>query len=186
MMSTPVTREQFALFDPHHERKYHAELARYSPALDCPAIYVTWYDAWCFARWLGANYRLPTEAEWEYACRAGKGGKWYCGDDEKTLNEYAWYGEDWDKGATHPVATKRPNDWGLHDMHGNVWEWCADWFDEDYYAKSPMEDPPGPNIGSLRVYRGGSGDFSARYCRSAYRRWNAPGTGSTPWAFAWP
>jgi hypothetical protein len=174
VMHTPVTRQQFALFDPNHEREYQTDLDRYSPAQDCPAIDVSWYDAWCFARWLGASYRLPTEAEWEYACRAGTDGKWCCGDDEETLKEYAWHDEGYGKGATHPVATKRPNEWGLHDMHGNVWEWCADWFDEGYYAtsvkaKSGTENPSGPNSGSIRVSRGGSWFCSAWNCRSATR-----------------
>lgn len=178
MLSTPVTRAQFALFDPNLKGERKRDLERYSPAQDCPVIFVCWYDAWCFARWLGANYRLPTEAEWEYACRAGTTTIYNFGNDEKMLNEYAWYGENWDKGSTHPVATKRPNAWGLYDMHGNVWEWCADWYDSGYDATSskeyPQEDPLGPNSGSLRVDRGGCWGLSASFCRSTYRDGGTP------------
>jgi hypothetical protein len=173
MMSVPVTRQQYALFDPNHEREHHEELAKRSPQPECPAIDVSWYDAWCFARWLGANYRLPTEAEWEYACRAGTTTEYSFGDDEKLLAEHGWFDEN-SGGQMQPVGAKKPNRWGLCDMHGNVWEWCADWFDIHYYAKSPPDDPTGPLGGSYRVRRGGCWRFSARYCRSAYR------DGSTP------
>jgi formylglycine-generating enzyme required for sulfatase activity len=173
LMSDPMTRQQYGLFDPRYEHQ-EEDLTRYSPEPECPGIYVSWYDAWCFARWLGADYRLPTEAQWEYACRAGGDGKWCFGSDEASLGEYAWYGEDWEKGATHPVATKQPNAWGLYDMHGNVWEWCADWFDDQYYDRSPLDNPLGPATGSFRVFRGGSWNISAWFCRSAYRDCHSP------------
>jgi formylglycine-generating enzyme required for sulfatase activity len=119
------------------------------------------------------RYALPTEAQWEYACRAGTTTAFYFGDDVGQLGEYAWHRGNSGR-RTHPVGRKRPNAWGLYDMHGNVWEWCADWFGEKYYATSPVEDPPGSTSGLNRVHRGGSWYGSARYCRSVLRHRNAP------------
>lgn len=116
----------------------------------------------------GYKYRLPTEAEWEYAARAGTTGN-YAGN----LDAMAWYKEN-SSDSTHDVATKQANAWGLYDMHGNVWEWCQDWYDSGYYAKSLASDPVGPASGSVsaRVRRGGAWQSSASYSRSA-RRINA-------------
>ncbi len=116
----------------------------------------------------GNGYRLPTEAEWVYACRAGMTGLFPWGDDIGKLNEHAWSSDNSDN-KTHPVGQKRPNAWGLHDFLGNVWEWCADWYDEKYYASSPAADPPGASRASYRVIRGGSWRLNARSCRPAYR-----------------
>ena len=174
MMTTPVTRRQYALFDPNHEQLFDASLKKRSPDPGFPIVNVNSYDAWCFARWLDVNCRLPSEAQWECACRAGGEGMWCFGDDEQRLTKYAWYDEDWVKDSAHPVATKQPNAWGLYDMHGNVWEWCADWFDFDHYANSAQEDPTGPATGSYRVGRGGSWWLSAGLCRSAFRHWRSP------------
>jgi formylglycine-generating enzyme required for sulfatase activity len=110
--------------------------------------------------WNGTGYRLPTEAEWEYACRAGSQSRFYFGDDEKLLDNYAWHGTN-SESKTQPVGEKKPNAFGLHDMHGNVWEWCWDVFRDDYYKKSPASDPRGPKprkpeLLLRRVVRGGS------------------------------
>jgi formylglycine-generating enzyme required for sulfatase activity len=118
--------------------------------------------------------RLPTEAEWEYACRAGTITEYSFGDDAKELGKYAWFGENSD-GHTQPVGAKKPNPWGLYDMHGNVWEWCNDWCDWQYYEKSPRDDPPGPSKAARRVDGGGSWAVGAEYCRSAYRNAYEPG-----------
>ena len=124
-----------------------------------------------------SHYRLPTEAEWEYACRAGTTTEYSFGDDEEQLGEYAWY-SDWPGGSTHPVGQKKPNIWGLYDMHGNVWEWVQDWYAEDYYKQFQSKtaiDPRGPKQGTYRVIRGGSWNNYATYLRSAYRDDRPPG-----------
>jgi formylglycine-generating enzyme required for sulfatase activity len=141
---------------------------------------VSWEDAVEFCRKLsklraekkaGRVYRLPTEAEWEYACRAGTTTKYCFGDNESQLGEYGWY--DKNSGSkTHPVGEKKANSWGLYDMHGNVWEWCADWYGD--YPKGAVTDPVGPATGSLRVFRGGGWNGEAASCRSAGRGGNGP------------
>ena len=141
-----------------------------------PVENVSWDDAMEFCRRLsesptekaaGRTYRLPTEAEWEYACRAGSTTRYAYGDDDGAMGDYAWFVGN-ASATTHPVGQKRPNAWGLYDMHGNVWEWCADWHGEDTRS-TPLDDPAGPITGSDRVYRGGSWDYPAPVCRSAYR-----------------
>jgi formylglycine-generating enzyme required for sulfatase activity len=114
------------------------------------------------------SYRLPTEAQWEYACRAGTTTRWYTGDDEAEVMDAAWFYTN-AQGMEHPVGEKKPNAWGLYDMHGNVWQWCQDWYDKDYYVKSPADDPAGPPDGSERVRRGGGWDGMAGIGRSACR-----------------
>jgi formylglycine-generating enzyme required for sulfatase activity/Leucine-rich repeat (LRR) protein len=148
-----------------------------------PVERVKWDDCQEFVRKLnekagdtGGLFRLPTEAEWEYACRAGSTTPWYFGDDESSLAEYAWYDSN-SVETTRPVGQKKPNAWGLYDMHGNVWEWCADWYNREYYKESPMEDPTGPASGESRVNRGGGwrDGNGAKYCRAAFRGTTAPG-----------
>ena len=144
-----------------------------------PVNMVTWYDVQAFIDKLNAAgsvvYRLPTEAEWEYACRAGGKTHWSLGDedgnDEHLLLKYAWYYNDNGKDGLHikAVGGKLPNAWGLYDMHGNVREWVQDWWDEDYYNSSPRVDPPGPTSGSYRVFRGGGWSEDAWDVRSANR-----------------
>jgi formylglycine-generating enzyme required for sulfatase activity len=120
----------------------------------------------------GSKFVLPTEAQWEYACRAESDKEYCMGDDEKQLGEYAWYeANSGDK--AHPVGEKKSNAWGLYDMHGNVWEWCQDWFGT--YGAEAVTDPSGPATGSSRVFRGGSWIAPAGSCRSASRSAHEPG-----------
>lgn len=137
-----------------------------------PVENVSWDDVQRFLEALNARdhkhlYRLPTEAEWEYACRAGSKGD-YAGN----LHAVAWY-RDNSKNQTQPVGQKEPNAWGLYDMHGNVWEWVQNWYDPRYKNNSTI-DPQGPASGSYRVYRGGSWHSSATDCRSAFRSFDLP------------
>jgi uncharacterized repeat protein (TIGR02543 family) len=114
------------------------------------------------------GYRLPTEAEWEYACRAGTTTQYSFGDDDTSIEEYAWIREN-SGSKTHEVGIKKPNPWGLYDMHGNVWEWCWDWYDDMYYQGSPDTNPEGAASGSDRAVRGGSWGNLSAYARSADR-----------------
>ena len=143
---------------------------------DRPVEQVSWDDAQEFLAKLNLmekidTYRLPTEAEWEYACRAGSTTRFCFGDKEEKLGEYAWYGDN-SEGKTHPVGQKQPNAWGLYDMHGNVWEWCQDWYGD--YPAGPVTDPRGPDAGEYRVLRGGSWDNDTRNLRSAVRNYYYP------------
>jgi hypothetical protein len=120
----------------------------------------------------GPGYRLPTEAEWEYACRGGKPGFYSVGPDP--IAEYGWFARN-SEGSTHPVGKKRPNEFGLYDMAGNVWEWCADQYAEEYYKQSPEVDPAGPSGTSTRGVRGGTGWRSPmRASWWANRSWGIP------------
>jgi len=146
---------------------------------DYPATRVNWEDAVEFCEKLsekeGVEYRLPTDAEWEYACRAGTTTVYSFGDDESQFGEYAWFDKnagDADEKYAHIVGQKKPNAWGLYDMHGNVFEWCQDNYGE--YPSGDVTDPVGPASGSFRVFRGGCWYNSARGCRSAYRFWSSP------------
>ena len=143
-----------------------------------PVERVTWSECRGFLAKLNAKFgasagefRLPTEAEWEYACRAGSTTKYCFGDDDDKLAEFAWFGAGLD-GATHPVGQKTPNAWGLFDMHGNVFEVVADVSDPGYYAVSPTDDPPGPSWGWTRQVRGGSWRSDAHGCYSADRHYH--------------
>ena len=143
-----------------------------------PIYYVSWAEAMEYCRKLterervagrlpdGYAYTLPTEAQWEYACRAGTTGA-YAGD----LDAMGWYDSNSNK-TTQAVGQKRANGWGLYDMHGNLWEWCLDWW--EYYSSGSVTDPDGPNSGTFRVYRGGSWGDTAQGARSANRDWGAP------------
>jgi formylglycine-generating enzyme required for sulfatase activity len=124
------------------------------------------------------GYRLPTEAEWEYACRAGTTTDFSFGNDAKKLGDVAWFADNAGK-KTHPIGQKQPNPWGLFDMHGNVAEWCHDAFAKDYYKDSPDKNPRGPAKGNLNVLRGGSWKSTADAARSAFRLGENPGFGDT-------
>jgi formylglycine-generating enzyme required for sulfatase activity len=136
---TEITNEQYRRYRSDHQGED-----------SLPATHVSWEDAEAACRHFGG--RLPTEAEWEYAARAGSQTAWSFGDDEKRLGEYAWYDKSSDD-TSHPVGMKKPNAWGLYDMHGNVEEWLADWFGP--YPSVSQSDPAGPTTGTSRVLRGG-------------------------------
>ena len=175
------------------------EVMGYSPSAfqawgrRCPVDSVSWFQAVLFCNKLSereglvpcyrfekaqviwdsdANgFRLPTEAEWEYACRAGTETVYHTGNDTEDLDVAGYYFDNADN-RTHRVAQKVPNPWGLYDMHGNVWEWCWDWFGE--YSRFPEKDPSGPMAGDLKTLRGGIWLFDARGCTSAVRYWLIP------------
>jgi len=142
-----------------------------------PVERVSWNDCQTFIAKLnqltGKTFRLPTEAEWEYAARGGIQSKGYTYSGSNSIEEVAWYTSN-SGSTTHEVATKAPNELGLYDMSGNVWEWCQDWYGSDYYSSSVVNSPTGPSSGSSRVYRGGSWRNNATYCRVAYRGHNSP------------
>lgn len=168
----PVTQGEYEQLVPTNLSRWKGDPRRPVEAVDV-------YDTHTFLTKLtqrpeekaaGLVYSIPTEAQWEYACRAGGTTRWSFGDDENLLEEYAWYGEKGGKG-THPVGQKKPNAWGLHDMQGNVWEWCNDGWDPKFYGRAPTDDPEGYVASAVtsRVGRGGSWSYPATYCRSAYR-----------------
>jgi formylglycine-generating enzyme required for sulfatase activity len=177
------------------QRQYQAVMgvnpSEFKGSDDLPVERVSWLDAVTFCNKLSAKegrtpcyringeqvtviagngYRLPTEAEWEYACRAGSTTRYPFGDNEADLGEFAWFSGNSER-KTHPVGQRRPNRWGLYDMLGNVWEWCQDGYDAGYYATSPPADPPGPSGASSRVIRGGCCFNSPR---PADRFWSTP------------
>ncbi|MDB4444460.1 formylglycine-generating enzyme family protein [bacterium] len=138
-----------------------------------PVTFITWNDTLAFLGWLNRKekikgFQLPTEAEWEYACRAETTTRYFFGDDQSRLREFTWYNED-SHGRTHPVAKLKPNSFGLYDIHGNVWEWCRDWYDR--YQVKNVVNPEGPLSGTHKIFRGGgsAGDDTADWCRSAIR-----------------
>jgi len=120
------------------------------------------------------EYRLPSEAEWEYACRAGTTNLFSFGDDAGKADQFAWTAENSDA-TTHPVGLKRPNPWGLYDMHGNVWEWCLDWYEP--YPAAPLTNPAGPATSKFKVFRGGGWNQDIEYARSANRFMMSPSNG---------
>jgi len=184
MSKYPVTNREYKLFKPGHK-------GRWSEQPDYPVETVSWHDAVEYCNWLsdkeglkrcysgsGDNtvcdftkngYRLPTEAEWEYACRAGTTTEYYWGN--RMNDDYCWYYNN-SGNQIHPVGQKKPNQFGLYDMSGNVREWCWDWYDN--YSKSPSKNPAGPSSGSYRIIRGGRWDGEEVSCRSASRHYNWP------------
>ncbi len=149
------------------------------PVSGRPVETVSWDDAVAFNAALssstGYGIRLPTEAEWEYAARAGTDTEYSFGDSADNLGNYAWYRSN-SVSRTHVVGGKLPNAWGLYDMHGNVWEWCNDWYYGTYYGVSPSTDPTGPGLATTRVVRGGAWGKIPYDCRSAYRGEVTPGS----------
>jgi sulfatase modifying factor 1 len=168
----------------------------FAQADEHPVVHVSWNDAKAFCDWLSRKekktYRLPTEAEWEYACRAGTKSRYSTGDAPESLKGYAniadrtanrkftdWPFTDFEDGYvfTSPIGTFKANAYGVHDMHGNVWEWCADWYDSKYYSKSPASDPVNTTPATNRVIRGGGWDYYVGgRCQSASRAAHAPST----------
>ncbi|MEA3427924.1 MAG: formylglycine-generating enzyme family protein [Thermodesulfobacteriota bacterium] len=168
MGATEVTQKQWKAVMGNNPSKFKGD--------DLPVEQVSWNDCREFIRKLnrqegGNKYRLPTEAEWEYACRAGSKTRFCFGASDSRLGDYAWYGSN-SSSNTHPVSRKKPNAWELYDMHGNVWEWCQDW--KGGYPSGHVTDPEGPPSGSDRVLRGGSWGSFAWYLRSADRRRSDP------------
>ena len=172
-------------------KEYSWRNAGFEQTDEHPVVNVSWNDTVAFCKWLskkeGKSYRLPTEAEWEYACRAGTTTQYHSGDDPETLAKVANVADATLRAKfdarlvkymikasdgyafTSPVGSFKPNAFGLYDMHGNAWQWCADWCGDDYYGKSPTKDPQGPDTGDVRVLRGGSWDVMPQAARSAGR-----------------
>jgi len=170
MATTAVTQYQWERVIGNNPSKFMKKGKKY------PVENVSWNDVQKFIKKLNKmeqtdSYCLPTEAEWEYACRAGSTSRYCFGSDEKMLDEYAWFRKNFDE-MTYPVKQKKPNAWGLYDMHGNVWEWCEDWYGD--YPNEHVTDPIGPNGGSNRVIRGGCWSFLTRNFRSANRGMSKP------------
>lgn len=194
MAKYEVTNAQYRLFKQnHHVRKYRGESL---DADNLPAVLVRWSEAQKYIQWLNEksqkSYRLPTEAEWEYAARGGTTTARYWGDDPDMACSYAnvhditgkkqnikflFPNHNCDDGyaGMSPVGSFKPNAFGLYDMIGDVWDWCSDWFDENYYSVSPRMNPQGPSSGKLRVCRGGGWRSEPNLARSAARGYDAPG-----------
>lgn len=178
-ISQPFYLSKYEVTQGQWEKVTGTNPSRFTGDSTRPVERVSWEDVQQFIEKLnareretGVTYRLPTEAEWEYAARAGTTMAYSFGDDASQLGAYAWYNENSSQ-TTHPVGQKQPNPWGLYDMHGNVWEWVHDWYDT--YSAEAVTDPQGPDTGSARVVRGGGWFNDAGGCRSAYRLNAGPG-----------
>lgn len=175
-----VTQGQFQKVMGENPSYFQKRAIRKANTGDHPVENVSWHQADQFCKRLselpeeksaGRTYRLPTEAEWEFACRAGTTSPYSCGADKAQLLDYAWFADN-GKNLTHPVGSKKPNPLGLYDMHGNVWEWCQDWY-ADYPDPTP-EGYAGPERGERKVFRGGGWDYGPDFCRSALRNSEVP------------
>jgi formylglycine-generating enzyme required for sulfatase activity len=184
-LSQGIWMERYELTQGEYTSLVGADPAAFTGDMNLPVEQVSWYDALAYCAALTAReraagrvpagfaYRLPTEAEWECAARAGTTTRFSFGDDRTytLLPDYAWFNGDSNQ-TTHDVGTKQPNPWGLYDMSGNVWEWCADWYGP--YSGGTLEDPTGPSTGTFKVMRGGSWVFAGGDARSADRNYNPP------------
>lgn len=166
----PVTQAQWQVMMGNNPRQFKDNEA-------CPAWGISWENCQLFIKKLnrltGKNYRLPTEAEWEYAARGGNQSRDYLFSGSNNLDDVAWY-DDNSKGKLHPVGEKNPNELGLYDMSGSIWEWCSNWYGSDDYRNSSATNPQGPSSGSYRVCRGGSWCSDRQQCRSFYRNADVP------------
>ena len=193
MSKYEITNAQYRRFRPEHSSKdYEGHTLNGDQQ---PVGHTHWTDAEAYCAWLskeaGGEFRLPTEAEWEYACRAGPETVRYWGDDDASMGQHenvrdrtagAAFAIEYGRAAettdgyevTAPVGSLKPNPWGLHDMIGNAVEWCSDWYDESYYKNSPTVDPTGPSSGRYRVLRGASWNDVSADSRSAERSWIGP------------
>ncbi|MFT3867868.1 MAG: formylglycine-generating enzyme family protein [Nibricoccus sp.] len=164
-----VTQEQWSLLMGKNPSQFKG------PKL--PVETVSWNDCQIFlsrlAEKTGRHAVLPTEAQWEYACRAGTSSSWFHGVSDRLAADYAWYGEN-SENKTHPVGLKKPNPWGLYDMTGNVWEWCADFYQKHAYTKGEAIDPTGPAKGEARITRGGAWGDNTELLRSSARNCAGP------------
>ncbi len=176
-ITRPFYLGQCEMTQAQYERAVGTNPSQFQGDPNRPVEQVNWIEAAAFCRRLaelpqeqaaGARYRLPTEAEWDYACRAGTVTAWYCGDDEAALKDHAWFSAN-ALSMTHPVGQKASNAWGLNDMYGNVWEWCQDWWGERYDAASPVDDPAGASGGLLRSCRGGCWNNEPAEFRTSFR-----------------
>jgi formylglycine-generating enzyme required for sulfatase activity len=181
MDSREVTVGQFREFVNQSGYSYNRwnDVAKYSPGDWYPMVYVNWNDATAYAKWAGK--RLPTEAEWEYAARGGLVGKRYPWGDQMDHARV----EAWPDGffGTAPVGSFGANGYGLYDVAGNVWEWCQDWYGENYYSSSPVKNPLGPDTGSMRVLRGGYWDSATNHLRVANRNFYLPNSRRSVYGF---
>jgi formylglycine-generating enzyme required for sulfatase activity len=175
IISKPFYMSLYEVTQDQYEAVMGAKPSKFADAAK-PVESVSWEDAIEFCKKLSRRtsqaVALPTEAQWEYACRAGSKTRFSSGDDDRQLSTYARYGQSGDAGTT-PVGSRKPNAWGLYDMHGNVWEWCADWY-AGSYVNAPAQDPTGPILGQSRVLRGGSWVNTSDGCRCATRNRSAP------------
>jgi formylglycine-generating enzyme required for sulfatase activity len=174
---TQVTQGQYEKVMGENPSYFQGKIVEGRDSSEFPVEQVSWEDTVEFCQKLsslpeenaaGRVYRLPTEVEWEYACRAGSNTAYCFGNEKELCSDYAWFEENSDY-WTHPVALKKTNAWGLYDMHGNVFEWCSDWYDD--YPEGAVRDPAVPKD---RVIRGGCWAFGAAFCRSAFRIGSSP------------
>jgi formylglycine-generating enzyme required for sulfatase activity len=177
-ISQPFYLGKYEITQAQWEKVIGKNSSKFQGDPNLPVENVSWHDTQDFIKKLNAKeggnaYRLPTEAEWEYAARAGTTTAYSFGDDPVLLNQYGWYASNSDN-KTHPVGQLKDNPWGLYDMHGNVWEWVEDWY-ADKYPSEPQTDPKGPKEGSVKVLRGGSFFGSPEDLRSAVRVRDWPG-----------